>query len=243
MTSSILTNSSKMCKWMSQVPLGVVPNRRSRGWIELNECLCYKRIKQYQGWSPLIDESEYESSDFTDPFTNKTTRYLIKGNILYRNGLEIGVIDINRSVLFALSHVACLVSNEHQTHIYDTNDTMCMYSFPLKNIVHVHFLYNINKHVLTSAQHSFVVIGPDEYNNKETIDDLILFSPSGPCVCFTETHEFAIYESNRCIVLAETLTPYRINPMTRIDESARRIMYNQNKKEIIVNNETILSMF
>ena len=55
----------------------------------------------------------------------------------------------------------------------------------------------------------------------------------------TESHASVIYESNRCIVLAETLSPYRINPVKRIDESARRILYNHNKKELVVNNEIV----
>ena len=227
----------------SQVPLGVVLNRRSREWFELNECLRYvtKVECQVESSTSLYDESEYKASVFSDPFTNKTTTYSINGTILYRNGVKLLTVFLPvLSVLFALSHVACLVSNASHTYIYDTSTRS--YSFPFKSIVHVRFLYNLNKCVLTNSQHSFVVIGPDDYT-ADTMDDLVLFSPSGSCVCFTESQEFVIYESGRCIVLAETLTPYRINPFTRIYESARHILYNQDKKKIVVNNETILSMF
>jgi hypothetical protein len=214
------------------------PNRDSREWMELNECLSYVK-KQYQGWETIFEKPKYEPSIFTDPFTDKVTIYSTNMNLLYRNGLEMGTLKLESPMLFALSHVACLICDEYQTYIYD-ND--CIYAFPLNSIIHVRFLYNINKCVLTTSRHSFVVIGSDEYT-AETMDDLVLFSPSGPCMCFTESHAFVIYESNRCIVLAETLSPYRINPVKRIDESARRILYNHNKKEIVVNNEIVLSMF
>ena len=176
-----------------------------------------------------------------DPFTKKTTVYEITPeNRLLRNGI-VYYDQIERTgTLHAMTDTACLITSPEGSHIYDK--TKNIYTFPMNNVIHVRYLYNIHKCVLTRADHAFVIVGPNEWN-VASMDDLMLFSPSGSCVCFVDTHNFVLYESGCYIVLAETRDPYRIHAVTRIGETARSIYYNPDLYKIIINESIVLSMF
>lgn len=208
---------------------------RWREWTVLNACLSHVRREVKKQPQHRQEEPPTESHVFVDPFTQKTTVYTRKDGRLFRNGC-LWSFGEREGTIHAMTHTACLVTGPNGSVICTSDH---VFPFP-KYVSEVRYLYNIHKCVIICSTGSFVILGPEDYPH---VDDWMWFSPSRPCVCFTESHQFALYESGRCIVLAETQKPYRIHAVTRIDEFARNIYYDPMNYEIVINGEIVLSMF
>lgn len=162
---------------------------------------------------------------FYDPFISYARAWIWNGThlISIHSNREINKYAISESIygdMHVLDKNTCIYSSQTTVSIYKNGILTHKINNPKLLIKEISYLFNIHKYFVQTDTH-FVVVDKNDILKLFEMNDILRYNSNG-MVYFTKDQDIVIYESNKYLYIAQTMSPFKIN-LVRLGEALKHI--------------------
>jgi hypothetical protein len=205
---------------------------------------CTGKIVRFTGIYRIFNSADV----FFDPLTSCVSLWVWDGSSLNEHGFDgtvkrYPVIEPSTDgYMHAVDRGICVYSSPTRMSIYNHGDLTYETNNPKRTIKQIFYLHNVDKYFVQNDRY-FVIVRKHEISKMfEPSDDLLHFDSHG-IVYFTKYQDIVMYESNKHLCVAQTMSPYRIS-LVRLGATLQHLQFDDTKLRIQTSKDThLFSMF